>query len=52
LVHAGVVFNAADIAILLALGLLAPLIHEWSIGSQRRIAEWESRWLRTLGDRG
>jgi lipoprotein signal peptidase len=52
LVHAGIVFNAADIAILLALGLLAPLIHEWSIGSQRRIAEWESRWLRTLGDRG
>lgn len=47
LVHAGIVFNAADVAILLALGLLAPLIHEWSIGSQRRIAEWESRWLRS-----
>lgn len=52
LVHAGIVFNAADIAILLALGLLAPLIHEWSTGSQRRIAEWEKRWLRSVrGDR-
>jgi signal peptidase II len=50
LVHAGVVFNAADIAILLALGLLAPLIHEWSIGGQRRIAAWESRWLRSSRD--
>jgi signal peptidase II len=45
LIHAGIVFNAADIAILLALGLLAPLIHDWSIGRQRRLAEWESRWL-------
>ncbi|HEX6132651.1 MAG TPA: signal peptidase II [Longimicrobiales bacterium] len=46
LVHAGFVFNAADVAILLALGLLAPLIQEWSLGGQRRIAEWEARWLR------
>jgi lipoprotein signal peptidase len=45
-VHAGIVFNAADVTILLALGLLAPLIHEWSLSSQRRIAAWESRWLR------
>jgi lipoprotein signal peptidase len=52
MVHAGIVFNAADIAILLALGLLAPLIHEWSAGGQRRIASWEDRWLRQLrGDR-
>ena len=48
LVHAGVVFNAADIAILLALGLLAPLIHEWSTGGQRRIADWERRCLRSV----
>jgi lipoprotein signal peptidase len=48
LMHAGIVFNAADIAILLALGLLAPLIQEWSTGSQRRIAEWEKRWLRSI----
>ncbi|MBR9988511.1 MAG: signal peptidase II, partial [Gemmatimonadetes bacterium] len=48
LVHAGIVFNAADIAILLALGLLAPLIQEWSTGSQRRIADWEGRWLQRL----
>ncbi|HSJ32459.1 MAG TPA: signal peptidase II [Longimicrobiales bacterium] len=48
LVHAGIVFNAADIAILLALGLLAPLIHEWSAGGQHRIATWEARWLRHL----
>jgi signal peptidase II len=52
LVHAGIVFNAADIAILLALGLLAPLIHEWSIGRQRRIAEWESRWLHSRRNPG
>lgn len=52
LVHAGVVFNTADISILLALGLLAPLIHEWSTGRQRRIAQWEQRWLRSVrGDR-
>jgi lipoprotein signal peptidase len=48
LVHAGIVFNTADVAILLALGLLAPLIQEWSTGSQRRIAEWEARWLRGI----
>jgi lipoprotein signal peptidase len=48
MVHAGIVFNAADIAILLALGLLAPLIQEWSSGSQRRIAAWEDRWLKRL----
>ena len=48
IVHAGIVFNAADVAILLALGLLAPLIHEWSTGSQRRLAAWESRWLRSI----
>lgn len=48
MVHAGVVFNAADVAILLALGLLAPLIHEWATGSQRRIAEWEKHWLRSV----
>lgn len=48
LVHAGVVFNAADLAILLALGLLAPLIHEWSAGTQRRLAQWEKRWLRSV----
>lgn len=47
-VHAGIVFNAADIAILVALGLLAPLIHEWSAGGQRRLAEWEARWLRSI----
>jgi lipoprotein signal peptidase len=52
LVHAGIVFNTADIAILLALGLLAPLIHEWATGRQRRIAEWEKSWLRSVrGDR-
>lgn len=45
LVHAGVVFNAADIAILLSLALLAPLIQEWAAGGQRKLAEWEARWL-------
>jgi signal peptidase II len=47
-VHAGVVFNGADVAILLALGLLAPLIHEWSAGGQRRLARWEARWLKSI----
>lgn len=46
LVHAGIVFNAADVFILIALGLLAPLIQEWSVGMQRRIAAWEARLLR------
>lgn len=44
-VLAGIAFNAADLAIVISLGLLAPLIHEWSIGGQRRIARWEARWL-------
>lgn len=48
IVHAGIVFNAADIVILLAVGLLAPLIHEWSAGGQRRLAAWEARWLRSI----
>lgn len=48
LVHAGVVFNAADLAILFALGLLAPLINEWSTGTQRRLARWERSWLRSM----
>lgn len=50
LVHAGVVFNGADVAILVALGLLAPLIHEWSAGRQRHLAAWEARWLRGMRD--
>ncbi|MGH7448225.1 MAG: signal peptidase II [Longimicrobiales bacterium] len=49
-VHAGFVFNAADIAILLALGLLAPLIQEWAVGGQRRLTRWEARWLRSGRD--
>lgn len=51
MVHAGIVFNAADVAILLALGLLAPVIHEWSVGGQRRIAAAETRWLRSRRER-
>jgi lipoprotein signal peptidase len=47
-VHDGVVFNGADIAILLALGLLAPLINEWAIARQRRLAEYETRWLNSI----
>jgi lipoprotein signal peptidase len=47
-VHDGVVFNGADIAILVALGLLAPLIQEWATARQRRIAEVETRWLNNM----
>jgi lipoprotein signal peptidase len=47
-VHAGVVFNGADLAILVAIGLLAPLIRQWSLAAQRRIAMWESRWLNNV----
>jgi lipoprotein signal peptidase len=44
-VHAGFVFNGADLAILVAIGLLAPLIRHWSLAAQRRLAAWEARWL-------
>lgn len=50
--HAGIVFNTADIAILLALGLLGPLIRDWSVAAQGRLGEWESRWLLALRGSG
>jgi lipoprotein signal peptidase len=45
IVHFGFVFNAADISILLGLGLVAPQIQSWSLAAQRRLARWEERWL-------
>jgi signal peptidase II len=45
LVHAGIVFNGADIAILVAIVLLAPLIREVSTAAQRRLQAWETRLL-------
>jgi lipoprotein signal peptidase len=48
IVHDGVVFNGADIAILIALGLLAPLIQEWATGRQRLLAEYEARMLSSM----
>jgi lipoprotein signal peptidase len=44
-VHFSFVFNAADIAILIGLGLVAPHIQSWALSWQRRIAAWEARWL-------
>lgn len=41
----GFVFNAADIAIILGLGLIAPQVQQWSLGAQQRLARWEDRWL-------
>jgi lipoprotein signal peptidase len=45
-IHLGFVFNAADIAIFVGLGLIAPQIQLWARDKQRRIAEWEARWLK------
>lgn len=39
-IQAGFVFNAADVAILFALGLLAPAIREWSRMSHHRLITW------------
>lgn len=41
----GFVFNAADLAIIFGLGLIAPQVQQWSLDAQRRIARWEARWL-------
>jgi lipoprotein signal peptidase len=43
--HFGLVFNAADISILLGLALIAPQIQTWALAAQRRLAQWEERWL-------
>lgn len=51
-VHAGFVFNAADVSILIALGLLAPLIQEWSMGMQQRITVFEARLFRRRNSGG
>lgn len=40
-----VVFNGADLALLIGIALLAPLIRDWALGAQRRLARWERRWL-------
>jgi lipoprotein signal peptidase len=45
-IHLGFVFNAADIAIFLGLGLIAPQIQLWARERQRRLAAWEDRWLK------
>jgi len=37
------VFNAADIAILVGIALLAPRLQACALAAQRRIAEWEAR---------
>ena len=49
-VHLSLVFNAADIAILIGLGLVAPHIQSWALVWQRRIAAWEARLLRGATD--
>jgi signal peptidase II len=46
LVHFHVVFNLADLCILIGLGLVAPVIRSAAIDVQRRLAAWESRVLR------
>jgi lipoprotein signal peptidase len=47
-VHLGFVFNAADVAIFLGLGLVMPQIQLWAADKQRRLAQWEARWLKRL----
>jgi lipoprotein signal peptidase len=39
-------FNTADLAILLGIGLMAPVISLCALGAQRRIRAWEKRWSR------
>lgn len=39
------VFNAADVAVLVGVVLLAPVIRQWAIAAQQRIGEWGRRWL-------
>jgi lipoprotein signal peptidase len=46
LVELQFVFNGADLAILMGLGLLAPLISASALAAQRRLIDWESRWFR------
>jgi lipoprotein signal peptidase len=45
LVHLHVVFNAADIAVVIGLGLIAPLVRTWALALQRRAAGLEARWF-------
>ena len=45
LVHFHFVFNIAELAILIGLGLVAPVIRHAALGAQRRIARWEARLL-------
>lgn len=45
LLHFHFVFNIADIAILIGLGLVAPVIRHAALSAQRRIAQWEDRLL-------
>ena len=39
-------FNLADLAILVGIGLMAPMIRVHALTTQRRIAQWERRWAR------
>jgi lipoprotein signal peptidase len=39
-------FNVADLAILVGIGLMAPMIRVHALATQRRIALWERRWAR------
>jgi signal peptidase II len=43
--YLGLVFNLADIAILLGIGLIGPQIQAWALAGQRRLARFEQRWL-------
>lgn len=45
-VHFSFVFNAADVAILIGLALVAPFVQRWALAQQQRLARWESRWWR------
>lgn len=40
------VFNAADVAILFGLALVAPRVRDCALDAQRRIGEWEARVMR------
>ena len=41
----GLIFNIADLSVLIGIALLAPLIRLWAIAAHVRIRQWQRRWL-------
>lgn len=43
--HLRLVFNTADLVVLIGIALLAPWIQDGALRTQARLARWERRWL-------